>query len=58
MLLEYGVQNFFGFKEGATISFKVPNKVSNVQGYAQIMCVKGKKCFWKNKFIKSIIFFK
>ena len=56
MLLEYGVQNFFGFKEGATLNFKVPNKVSNVKGYAQIICIKGKNASGKTNLLKGLSF--
>jgi AAA15 family ATPase/GTPase len=56
MILEYGVQNFFGFKEGASVSFKVPNKVPNVSGYAQMICVKGKNSSGKTNLLKALAF--
>ena len=60
MLLEYGVRNFFCFKEGATVSFKLPNNcpesISQGKEYTNILCVKGKNGSGKTNLLKGLSF--
>lgn len=60
MLLEFGVKNFFCFKEGATISFKLdrncPEHISHGKSFANIMCVKGANGSGKTHVLKGLSF--
>ncbi|MBM6550763.1 AAA family ATPase [Marinomonas ostreistagni] len=56
MLLEYGFENFFGFKEGANISFRVPEQYSNDSGISKLLCIKGKNASGKTNLIKALSF--
>ncbi len=56
MLIEYGLKNFFGFKEGAVVDFKVPKKVDNFDGVSKLLCVKGKNASGKTNLLKALSF--
>lgn len=57
MLISYGLKNFFGFKEGAEVSFKIPKKAdNNNDGIARLMCVKGKNASGKTNLLKALAF--
>lgn len=55
MILEYGLKNFFGFKEGCIVNFRVPKKVSK-KGVADFLCVKGKNASGKTNLLKALSF--
>lgn len=40
MIIEYGMRNFFSFREGASISFEIPDK-GDEQVIARTACIKG-----------------
>jgi uncharacterized protein len=60
MLLEYGFKNYFSFREGAVISFKldgkVPKSISGDRDYATVMAVKGANASGKTQVLKAITF--
>jgi AAA15 family ATPase/GTPase len=60
MLLEYGLRNFLSFKEGVTVSFRldanVPANISQGNGFATLMCVKGANGSGKTHLLKGLAF--
>lgn len=60
MLLEFSVKNFFSFKEGAVVSFRLdancPQYVSNGLSYTPVLCVKGANGSGKTNLLKAIAF--
>lgn len=60
MLLEFALKNFFSFKEGARISFKVnencPDDVSSEQGFVNIMGIKGANGSGKTNILRAFSF--
>lgn len=60
MLLEFGFRNFFSFKEGASISFRLPKncpeKISQGQDVTNILCVKGKNGSGKTNVLRAFSF--
>lgn len=61
MLLDFSVKNFFSFKEGATLSFrldeKCPESISNGKKYSTALCIKGNNASGKTQLIKAVAFF-
>ncbi|NWF36496.1 ATP-binding protein [Mariprofundus sp. KV] len=60
MLLEFGAQNFFCFKEGVEISLrlgsKCPGYISNGKSFTNVLCVKGANGSGKTNALKIIPF--
>lgn len=60
MLLEFGCRNFFSFREGLTVSFRLdancPSDISNGLQYAPVICVKGANASGKTQVLKAISF--
>ncbi len=56
MLLEYGLKNFFGFKEGTVVSFRIPPKLEHNEGISRLICVKGKNASGKTNLLKALTF--
>ncbi|BBV69069.1 hypothetical protein STW0522ENT51_00710 [Enterobacter kobei] len=60
MLLQYGVKNYFGFKHGAEIDFrlnsKVPKDVSFGRSVSTVIGVKGGNGSGKTNIIKALAF--
>lgn len=60
MLLEYGFKNFFSFKEGAEISFRLdencPAKISRNKDYSNLLCIKGANGSGKTNILRALYF--
>ncbi|MFZ4877043.1 AAA family ATPase [Janthinobacterium sp. Mn2066] len=60
MLLEFGIKNFFSFKEGANISFRLdancPASISNGKNFATLLCIKGANGSGKTQVLKGLSF--
>ncbi|MDQ6991149.1 MAG: AAA family ATPase [Mariprofundaceae bacterium] len=60
ILLKYGVRNYFCFKEGAEVSFKLsskcPEEISRGQPYSNVLCVKGANGSGKTNLLKALSF--
>ncbi|EMK3352327.1 ATP-binding protein [Vibrio parahaemolyticus] len=60
MLLEFGFYNFFSFKEGGSISFRLPSQcpeeISLGKDYTNVICVKGKNGSGKTNVLKALSF--
>lgn len=60
MLIQYGFRNYFGFKEGATVSLELPSAcpkdVSAGAEFTNIICVKGKNGAGKTNLLKAFSF--
>lgn len=60
MLFEFGFRNFFSFREGVTISFrldsKCPEEISLGRGYTPVICVKGANASGKTQLLKGLAF--
>ncbi|MEZ8547422.1 ATP/GTP-binding protein [Vibrio cyclitrophicus] len=60
MLLEFGIKNFFSFKEGAKISFRLPknspDSLSKGKDYSNLLGIKGKNASGKTNVLKAISF--
>lgn len=60
MLLEFGCRNFFSFREGLSISFRLdancPEEISNGLNYAPVICVKGANASGKTQVLKALSF--
>lgn len=60
MLLEFGLRNFFSFKEGATVSFELdancPETISQGLPYSTVLCVKGANASGKTSVLRAISF--
>jgi uncharacterized protein len=62
LLLEFGFENFFSFKEETTISFKLdsncPTKISNGKKFSTILGIKGANASGKSHVLKALAFIK
>jgi AAA15 family ATPase/GTPase len=60
VLLEYGLCNFHSFKEWASVSFKLddncPTHISNGDGFARVLGVKGANASGKSNLLKALSF--
>ncbi|MFJ5434747.1 ATP/GTP-binding protein [Pectobacterium sp. CHL-2024] len=60
MIYSYGLKNYFGFKEGAEVSFllnnKVPESISQGRDYSTILGVKGANGSGKTNLLKALGF--
>ncbi|MDZ5455910.1 AAA family ATPase [Azohydromonas lata] len=60
MLLEYGLKNFFSFKEGVSISFRLdsncPKSISHGKKYSPAICMKGANGSGKTHLLKGLAF--
>ncbi|WP_238847870.1 AAA family ATPase [Vibrio fluvialis] len=60
MLLKYGLRNFFGFREGAEVSFELPASVCseypNKDDVSYLLGVKGKNGAGKTNLLKALSF--
>lgn len=60
MLLEFGFKNFFSFREGASISFKLdancPESISGGRTFATAMAIKGANGSGKTQILKALSF--
>ncbi|MGN6481841.1 AAA family ATPase [Luteibacter sp.] len=60
MLLEYGFKNYFSFREGAEISFKLdnncPEHISRGEAYTPVLCVKGANAAGKTHVLRALGF--
>ncbi|MGA9606536.1 MAG: ATP-binding protein [Rouxiella badensis] len=60
MLVEFGAKNFFSFKEGFSVSFKLgsscPEHISNGNEISNVMCIKGANGSGKTNVLKAINF--
>lgn len=60
MLLEYGFRNFFSFREGAQVSFRLdsncPQSISDGRDAATVMVVEGNNAAGKTHVLKAISF--
>jgi AAA15 family ATPase/GTPase len=60
MLLEFGFKNFFSFKEGAVISYKLdancPKNISNGQDFSTALVVKGANASGKTNILRALSF--
>jgi len=60
MIYRYGVKNYFGFKEGAEVSFllnsKVPKSISKGKKYTTVLGVKGANASGKTNLLKALGF--
>ena len=60
MLLEYGLKNYFSFKEGVTISFQLdsncPPEITQGQNFTPVLCVKGANASGKTNILKALGF--
>jgi AAA15 family ATPase/GTPase len=60
VLLEFGLKNFFCFKEGVSISFKLgancPPQISQGRNFTTVLCVKGANGSGKTQILKGLSF--
>ncbi|EPD8202479.1 AAA family ATPase, partial [Yersinia enterocolitica] len=60
MIYSYGFKNYFGFKEGAEVSFelnnRVPKDISMGRDVATILGVKGANGAGKTNLLKALVF--
>lgn len=60
MLLEFGAKNFFCFKEGFEVSFRLgancPNEISRDKNFSTVLCVKGANGSGKTNVLKALAF--
>ena len=60
MLLEFGARNFFNFREGFQISFRLnkncPQEISQGKNVANVLCLKGANGSGKTNVIKALSF--
>lgn len=60
MLWEFGVRNYYGFREGMTLSFALdancPSSISRGMPYSTIMCVKGANAAGKTTVLRAMSF--
>ena len=60
MLLEFGTRNFFSFKEGALVTFRLdancPRHISQGLSFTPVLCVKGANGSGKTHLLKAIAF--
>ncbi|EJV9421102.1 ATP-binding protein [Vibrio vulnificus] len=60
MLIGYGLNNYFGFREGVEISFELPsivrNEFANKDGFSYLLGVKGKNGAGKTNVLKGLSF--
>ncbi len=62
MLLAYGAENYFSFKEGIEVSFRLgkscPKYISNGKKYTNLLCVKGANGSGKSNALNALLFIK
>lgn len=62
MLLEFGVKNFFAFREEAALSLRFdancPSAVSNGRDFSTALCIKGANSCGKTQILKALSFLK
>ncbi len=60
MLLEFGFKNFFSFKEGVSISFRLdancPEKISGGRSYTPVLGINGANASGKTQILKALSF--
>ncbi|HCY64117.1 MAG TPA: abortive infection protein [Oxalobacteraceae bacterium] len=60
MLLEFGLRNFFSFKEGASLSLRLdancPESISRKRDFTHVLCVKGANGSGKTQLLKGLAF--
>lgn len=60
MLLEYGIKNYFSFKDWTTVSFRLdancPEEISQGRAYTTVMGVKGANASGKTHLLKAVSF--
>jgi uncharacterized protein len=60
LLLEFGFKNFYSFKEGIEISFKLdsncPKSVSKGKNYTNVLCIKGANGSGKTNVLRGLSF--
>ncbi|WP_158601997.1 AAA family ATPase [Pararobbsia silviterrae] len=60
MIIEFGLRNFFSFKEGAVLSFRfdgnTPENISRGQPYATVMGINGANAAGKTQLLKGLNF--
>ncbi len=60
MLLEFGLKNFFSFKEGISVSFKLdencPRSISLGKDFSTVLCIKGANASGKTHLLKGLAF--
>jgi uncharacterized protein len=60
VLLEYGIKNFFSFKEEASISFKLdancPPAIAQGLAFTPVLCIKGANASGKTQVLKALSF--
>ncbi|HEI8402777.1 TPA: AAA family ATPase, partial [Citrobacter freundii] len=60
MIYSYGLKNYFGFKEGAVVSFelnnRVPSEISMGRDVATVLGVKGANGAGKTNLLKALVF--
>lgn len=60
MLLEFGLKNYFGFKEGVIVSFKLdsncPSNISNTRNFNTVLGIKGANASGKTHLLKGLAF--
>lgn len=60
MLLQFGLKNFFCFKESVEISFELdnncPESISKGRGFTTVLCVKGANASGKTQILKGLSF--
>jgi AAA15 family ATPase/GTPase len=60
VLLEFGLKNYFSFREGATMSLRLdancPEEISNGHHFTPVICVKGANASGKTQLLKGLAF--
>lgn len=60
VLLEFGIKNFFSFKEGCSISFRLPANcppsIAQGRNFTPVLCIKGANASGKTQILKGLAF--
>lgn len=60
MLLEFGFRNYFSFKEGVSISFRLdahcPSSISQGKSFTPVLCLKGANASGKTNILRGLSF--